>query len=94
MAKQNRKAEIKREALKDREKIMAEDILSTLKKTSTAGRGAYPSSNLSPTLYIYTWWEKLNQETILSFRAKSPQPPVEEEDEHFDDTVVCLDTCK
>lgn len=39
-AKQNRKAEIKREALKDREKIMAEDILSTLKKTSTAGRGS------------------------------------------------------
>lgn len=71
---------------------MAVDILSTLKKTSIAGRGRSPSFTCHS--FFILWWEKLYQETILSFRAKSPQPPVEEEDEHFDDTVVCLDTCK
>ena len=27
-------------------------------------------------------------------RARSPQPPAEEEEEDFDDTLVAIDTCK
>lgn len=77
---------------------MAVAILSTLKRTSIAGRedfvlGISPPHTHTLILHFFCW-ENLDQETILSFRAKSPQPPVEEEDEHFDDTVVCLDTCK
>lgn len=56
-AKQNRKAEIKREVLKDLEKIMAVAILSTLKRTSIA----------EPNLLSHLLKKKMNTSTTQWF---------------------------
>lgn len=77
--KQNRKAEIKREVLKDLEKIMAVAILSTLKRTSIAGRDA----NLVLAPVHYSWGKVVSGDNSVFSELKSPQPPVEEEDEHW-----------
>lgn len=31
---------------------------------------------------------------LLLYRGRSPQPPAEEEEEDFDDTLAAIDTCK
>lgn len=31
--------------------------------------------------------------TLFDYRSRSPQPPAEEDEEDFDDTLVAIDTC-